>query len=244
MDIKRLLIADASEITTEDLTWRLEGTFQIMHCSDGYTAQQLMHSFRPHVVVLDLLMKGLDGIALMDGLLQSEVPPKVLVTTTFMTPFVQRILQRISFDYLMYKPCDYGVLADRVRELAADSSRDIIMPSHRGCTTAGLLSSLQICINHKGFQYLECGLEFCRECPDASMTKTVYPAIGEQFGVRADAVERDIRRAIASAWQKCDPYTWRMYFDSDRNGVIPRPTNSVFIATLARRLSMQKCNRA
>lgn len=242
MEIKRLLIADSSEVVAEDLTCRLAGTFQTMHCTDGYMAQRLLHSFQPDVVVLDLMMKGLDGIALMDWIQHSQVPPKILVTTTFMTPFVQRMMQRIPFDYLMQKPCDFGILADRVCELADDSCRDIIMPSRPGCTTAGMLNSLQVCANHKGFRYLEYGLEVYR--PDASMTKMLYPAIGRRFNARADAVERDIRRAISMAWEKCDPYTWRMYFECDRNGYIPRPTNTVFIATLAKRLAMQKQKRA
>lgn len=242
MDTKRLLIADSSQMLAEDLTRRLSGTFEIMCCSDGYMAQRLLHSFQPHVVVLDLLMKGLDGIALMDWMNQTQTPPKILVTTTFMTPFVQRLMQRIPFDYLMQKPCDCGVLADRICELAHDSGRDIILSSGPGYTTSGMLNSLRVCANHKGFAYLKCGVELYQ--PDASMTKTVYPAIAQRFNARADAVERDIRRAISMAWEHCDPYTWRMYFESDRNGYVPRPTNTVFIATLARHLAMHSQKQA
>ena len=242
MDNKRLLIALSSEVEVEDLTQRLAGDFQILCCTDGFQAQSLLQAFRPHIVVLDVMMRGLDGIALMDWIQQQEIPPKILVTTTFMTPFLQRMMERNSFDYLMFKPCDYGVLADRVQELATEPDRDLIMSAQHRFSVAGMLSSLQVSTNHKGFQYLRYGVEVFQ--PEDSMTKTVYPAIGRQFNVRADAVERDIRRAIGFAWANSDPYTWRMYFESDRNGYVPRPTNSVFISTLARRLNTQKQNQA
>jgi two-component system response regulator (stage 0 sporulation protein A) len=244
MDVQRLLIADPSEIFIDDLTQRLAGTFTLTCCTDGYAAQSLLRSFQPHVVVLDLMMQGLDGIALMDWLNQSQTPPKILITTRFMTPFIERILSRIPFDYVMYKPCDMGVLADRICEVATEPCRDIIMPSAAGSSSTELLRSLQVSSNHKGFVYLHYGLEVFPSMPDASMTKTLYPAIAKHFQVRPDAVERDIRRAICAAWANYDPHTWRMYFDSDRNGYIPRPTNSVFIATLAQRLNMQHRRRA
>lgn len=242
MDIKRLLIADSSEVMVENLVGRLAGTFEIRYCTDGYKAQSLLRSFQPHIVVLDLLIKGLDGIALMDWMQHRQTPPKILVTTTFMTPFVQHLMQKIPFDYLMQKPCDCDVLADRICELADDPCRDIIMPLQARNTTSGILNSLRFCTNHKGFQYLKCGVELYQ--PDASMTRAVYPAIGRRFNVRADAVERDIRRAISMAWQNGDPYIWRMYFESDHNGYTPRPTNTVFIATLARHLAMHNQKQA
>ena len=244
MDIKRLLIADPSEIFIDDLSQRLAGTFQITSCTDGYAAQSLLQSFQPHVVVLDLMMQGLDGIALMDWLNQSETPPQILVTTYFMTPFIERIIRRIPFDYVMYKPCDMGVLADRICEVAAEPCRDIIMSSSSQQGGTQMLRTLRINANHKGFYYLQYGLEVFPQMPDTSMTKSLYPAIGRHFDVRADAVERDIRRAIGAAWENYDPHVWRMYFESDRTGYIPRPTNSVFITTLAQRLAMQKAKRA
>lgn len=244
MEIKRVLIADPSEVFAEDLMERLSGSFEVIHCDDGYTAQSLIPSFQPHVVVMDLMMKGLDGIALADCLQQNPVPPKVLILTKFMTPFMERILCRIPFDYMMYKPCDTGVLADRICELATDPCRDIIMPTLDQCSGTDMLSVLNIRANHKGYRYLQYGMELFITMPDASMTKTLYPAIGDYFHVSPEAVERDIRRAITSAWENCDPHTWRRYFQCDRNGNIPRPTNTVFIATLTRHLTVKKQKRA
>lgn len=244
MKYKRLLIADSSDVIAEDLTQRLADRFQIAHCTDGFAAQRLLQSFQPDVVVLDLMLRGLDGIALMDWINQTDTPPKILVTTFFMTPFVERMLRCIPFDYMMQKPCDCGVLADRVWEIASDPGRDIIMSPRARSSATGMLHALQICVSHKGYQYLQYGVELYRDEPEASMTRTVYPAIGKRFQVTPEAVERDIRRAINTAWENCDAYIWRMYFDCGPNGTVPRPTNTVFISTLARRLNMEQEKRA
>ena len=111
-------------------------------------------------------------------------------------------------------------------------------------TSAQLLYRLNVSANHKGFRYLEYGMEFFSANPDASVTKMVYPAIGDYFNTSAEAVERDIRRAISSAWENCDLHTWKMYFQCDRDGSIPRPTNTAFLATLAQRMSLQNRKRA
>lgn len=239
MDLQRLLIIDPSEIFTHDLTRRLEGSFQIKACHDGYTAQSLICTFQPHVVVMDLMMKGLDGAALTECIRHNEIQPKILITTFFMTPFIERLVRRIPFDYLMYKPCDSTVLADRICEISADPCRDIIMPTQAQACTAQLLQTLNVSANHKGYRYLLCAVEIHQNQPDCSMTKDIYPAIGRRFNIRADAVERDIRRAIGAAWVNCDSHIWRMYFDSDRNGDICRPTNTVFISTIAQRLALR-----
>ena len=244
MDLQRLLIADPSQIFIDDLVQRLAGNYDITCCTNGYDAQALLDRVQPHIVVLDLMMQGLDGIALINWLSQSPTPPKILITTRFLSPFIERIISRIPFDYVMYKPCDMGVLCDRINEVATDPCRDIIMSANPRSSSADMLYTLRICRSHKGFEYLNYGLDVFPDMPDASMTKSLYPAIARHFGVRSDAVERDIRRAIGSAWENCDPYTWRLYFDSDRNGAIPRPTNSVFITTLAQRLAMQHAKRA
>ena len=244
MNVKRLLIADNSEVFAQELTIRLEGSFQIQSCRDGYMAQKLLDSFRPHVVVLDLMMPGMDGLALMRSINQHPLQPKLLVTTKFMTAFIEHTIHSISFDYLMFKPCEFGVLADRICEIAMDPCRDIIMPSLPRSRAADMLTALNVSANHKGFRYLQYGVELFSQDPYVSVTKTVYPAIGEHFEVRADAVERDIRRAIHAAWVSHNPNTWQMYFTRDCSGYIPRPTNTTFIATLAQRLASPRMARA
>ena len=69
--------------------------------------------------------------------------------------------------------------------------------------------------------------------PRQSVTKELYPAAAVQFGATAAQVERSIRSAIDTAWQQHDRQIWQLYFTANDAGMIPRPTNSVFISRLA-----------
>lgn len=238
-EMKRLLIADASPVFADELTRRLGGTFQIMSCADGITAQTMLDTFQPHVLVIDLMLPYMDGLSLIEHAASGASRPAILATTRFMTPFVEQTLHRIDIDYLMYRPCDFGVMTDRICEISGTQRGDIFMPIVPGNAVTDMLTALNVSVNHKGFHYLRCGIELFSRTPNISMTKSLYPEIGRQFNVRADAVERDIRLAVCAAWNSQDPHIWRLYFGSDVHGTVPRPTNTTFISTLAARLQQQ-----
>lgn len=232
MDIQKLLIADHSPLLVDELTQRLNGTFLIRSCSDGITARQLLTSFRPDVVVLDLMLTGNDGISLVQSIITQPHRPAILLTTTLITPFVEYLAINAKVDYILTKPCDIEVLITRVCEIAGHPCGAIFMPEQQDMTVCNMLLALNVSLNHKGYAYLCYGIDWYRTHPGESVTGGLYPAISKKFKVSRSAVEHDIRRAIDAAWRSGDLNVWKLYFYAER---VSRPTNTIFISTLAHR---------
>ena len=77
------------------------------------------------------------------------------------------------------------------------------------------------------------------ENPGMSVTKELYPAVGSLCNSSGMLVERSIRSAVDGAWRKRDDQIWRQFFRADASGVIPRPSNTLFISSLAKPLRDQ-----
>lgn len=239
MDIQKLLIVDASPVFADDLTQRLEGTFLIRSCTDGATARTLLRSFRPHVMVMDLMLPQMDGLEVLRSISPEPDRPRILVTTTVMTQFIEQSLQSIEFDYIMRKPCNCGILSDRICELSHSNCRDIFMPVSGKFCVDRMLNSLNVSSSSRGHDFLPRAVELFSQTPHISMTGQLYPALGRQFDVQPGTVERDIRLAIHAAWSCRNDNIWRQYFGCDSSGNVPRPTNTQFIRTLAERMTMR-----
>lgn len=244
MDIKRLLIADKLPIFAEELARRLCGTFQVRFCHDGPSAVHLLETFQPHVLVLDMMLPGIDCSGIAHIIQTCPTQPAILATVNQITPFVEHFAQQVKIDYFMSKPCEFGSLTNRICEIAGNPPKDRFLTEGLDSTISNMIATLNVSFNHKGFDYLCYGIDRFSRDPGISMTRDLYPDIARQFHVRPEAVEHDIRRAIDAAWRSANPNTWRLYFPAGMGDTIPRPTNTAFISTLARRLRLCQVRRA
>ena len=72
-----------------------------------------------------------------------------------------------------------------------------------------------------------------------SITKKLYPSIGEKFNTTPSKVERAIRHAIEVAWDRGDVDTLNSYFGYTIQNNRGKPTNSEFIAMIADNLRLK-----
>ena len=82
----RVLIVDDHEIVREGLQILLaeEAEFEVVGVTgDGTTALQLVEQLHPDVILMDLVMPGLDGIAVTQQIVKSDPVARVLILTTF-----------------------------------------------------------------------------------------------------------------------------------------------------------------
>ncbi len=102
---------------------RLRG-FDAVAVGGADEAMARIHAgFQPEVVLLDLKMPGLDGLATL-SLLKTEDPgvEVILLTGHGSTTAAIEGMQRGLFDYLV-KPIDIGALVERIRDAAAKRAR-------------------------------------------------------------------------------------------------------------------------
>jgi two-component system response regulator (stage 0 sporulation protein A) len=149
---------------------------------------------------------------------------------------------KLGVEYVMTKPCDLRATVERIHDLSFRIRQPLIsVPDPRNQVSA-ILSTLGIPAKYKGYGYLREAILCIARQPDQGITKELYPTIAAMFGsqVTGQNVERSIRNAIEQAWLRRDDRIWKMYFTPDRNGEIPKPSNSDFIHTLADTLQLSQ----
>lgn len=128
MEKPRVLVADDNEATCTLLTALLRGEFVVETANDGHEAIEKLKSRQYAAILLDLLMPGADGYAVLD-FLQSEAPhvlQRVLVVTAALSP---RQTERVG-TYATYgvvrKPFEVDVLQSMVRQCAGSGDEPFL----------------------------------------------------------------------------------------------------------------------
>lgn len=233
MKEKRILIAEALPEFASRLCELLDGNYRLRVCHNGSLVQTVLDEFYPDVLVLDLTLPGIDGLSLMKRIRSMYFRPRVLLTTCFMSTYVEMAIAGLGVDMVMLKPCNAEILVEQVEDmLYGTQPRQIPRPKPRA-TVASMLMDLNVPSNRRGFAYLEKCIRQYLNNPGQSLTKGIYPNVAQAHYTQPEAVERAIRQVVHESWENRNDGVWRMYFSPGREGRIPRPTNSEFISRLA-----------
>lgn len=239
MKRRKVLLADPSPEFSDSLLRLLIDDFEVWTCRDGAQALTMLDTLCPDVLVTDLALPGVDGLSVLRAAAGMTNRPALLVTSCFRSPFIHDALGQIGIDYMMLKPCDVRYLAERVRDLCPCDSDERQLPTRYDSTSRFLLA-LGIPAGRRGYAYLQIIIEMYRRDPGRSFTKDLYPTAGRSYGANGAAVERSVRSAIETAWLKRDELVWRQYFPTSQFGLLTKPTNRTFIATVAAALENQQ----
>ena len=236
LEILKLLIADSLEDFRLSLAEQVRGTYRIRTCGEGNETLEMILSFKPDLLVLDMMLPGLDGIAILERAAQAGVCPLVLATAKFSSDYLVQSAQRLRVAYMMVKPCEVKATADRLKDLAAHVDGTAVTRPDPRTEISNVLLNLGFSTKLKGYAFLREAILEEIHCPGQSVTKILYPAVGKVCNASSTQVERSIRSAILKAWEKRDEALWRMYFPVNGAGVLERPTNAAFISCVADRI--------
>lgn len=98
-------------------------------------------------------------------------------------------------------------------------------------------------LDHKmlwlGFREITTGTAMLRYAvdywePGMAMTKELYPRVAKEFGSTPERVERCMRHAIETAWDRGDPGTIGVCFGYSVSASKGAPTVSEFVSRMAR----------
>jgi len=121
MDRHKVLIVDDEMEFAETLAERLNlRNFEARAVGGAEEAQTMIGAgWRPDVVLLDLKMPGMDGLATLDMIKAMDQAIEVIMLTGHGSTASGIIgMQRGLFDYLM-KPVDIGDLVEKINQAAA-----------------------------------------------------------------------------------------------------------------------------
>src|ERR1700730_10062886 len=88
--------------------------FQVQTAPDGQAALRLISEFRPHVVVLDIMMPKLDGLAVAEAIRGNKDTGVIILSAKDEVQDRIKGLEVGADDYLV-KPFDFGELLARIR---------------------------------------------------------------------------------------------------------------------------------
>lgn len=231
--MQKLLIADSSEEFCQALAYSLGGIFRIRVCTEGNRALELIKSFCPDIVCLDLMMPGMDGLSILEQASEAGSRPAVLALSRHISDYTWSCLNRLSVSYVMRTPCALQAVIGRI----ADISRDLALDSSRAASpldpVEGILLTVGVPSKRRGFKCLRAAIPVMMRDLGQPITKVVYPAVAAKCGGTALSVERAMRTVIETAWLNRDESVWQLYFPShvERNVC---PSNMEFILRLAR----------
>ena len=246
----KILIADGNEEFCDHVKRRLEqvpGYEIVGTAADGQRALELMRVTKPDILVLDLMLSKLDGIAVLKRAREMDKAPAALVLTGFMTEYVANMAASLGVQYFMTKPCELDAVAERIHEMTAIDGQLRQSAQRRQevnieAMVTSIIHEIGVPAHIKGYQYLREAILITAADPSVlnkAVTKILYPEIARRYGTTALRVERCIRSAIETAWDRASPETLPKYFGCTVSSQRGKPSNAEFIALLAERLTLE-----
>ena len=258
-------IAEDNPKTLEALRHMLEEEEDIEvvgKAENGEEAYQMILSARPDVVLLDVIMPGMDGVAVMEKVKKEgnlEKKPSFIMVSAAGSESVTEDAFRMGADYFIMKPFQQEVVVDKIRRVAGSSARargygmaasrkirpyesqmEYLEQNLENDVTQ-MLHEIGVPAHIKGYQYLRDSILMAIEDEEIinAVTKRLYPAVAKKHGTTSSRVERAIRHAIEVAWDRGDVDVLNSYFGYTIHNGRGKPTNSEFIAMIADKFRLQ-----
>ena len=236
MDGLTLMIVDDSPLFREALERVLSDAYEICLCGDGRQALEVVSTVKPDVMILDLMLPEVDGVTLLHEIRNAGLRPMVLAVTRFFNDYVMESAQELGIGYIIRKPCTPEAVSQRVRDLSKRLNPRGGKPVDPVRFIAEQVKLLRFSSRHKGTEYIKEAVLLMYHQPGISITKELYPSVGDRFGCNALQVERSIRSAIGAAWSQPGNDHWAHLFSPEPDGTVNRPSNGNLIARLAEAL--------
>lgn len=242
------LLQDTNEYV-EELRGKFLGTeeFEVVGTSiDGISAIPMIVEKKPQFLVVELVLSGYDGLMVINKIREADKNIKIVVLSAICRDEIIQRAMAVGADYFLAKPCDFGVLKERLLGMNEKSMENVLIENVKKEKLDEKISKIFINVgippHIKGYSFLREGVKMAVEEPDIinNITKKLYPRIGDKFLTTPSKVERAIRHAIEVAWNR-----GRIEAINNILGVrayigAEKPTNGEFIALVADKMLLER----
>lgn len=224
---------------------------------DGLECVQMIKDTNPDLLLLDLIMPQLDGMGVIERIREGCQQVKIMMITAFSHENLTSQALQSGVSYYLMKPFDHEVLLRHIRSILGvskqvtnySSKREEVVTAYDQrkpkvsleVQISAIMQEIGVPANIKGYMFLREAITRVYNDLEllGSITKILYPEVGNKFNTTASRVERAIRHAIEVAWQRGDIDYISKIFGYTVSNVKAKPTNSEFIALIADRLRIQ-----
>lgn len=227
MEKKRILLVedDLSFCTLlHDFFSQTDGLAVCAQAHDGLTGLELIRSLSPDLVLLDLVLPGMDGLAILRLLSAEPVRPKVIVLSGITAnPYIQDAL-RLGASYYMIKPVSLPELALRIHALFP-------LPESEAAAGAEAWQLLRLGARREdtGFDLALFAAGLLRSTAGKVQMKWLYLETARHFATSAACVEKNLRTFIRHLHRsQHGPNRYTLSFDP----ASPPPSNGAFLSWL------------
>lgn len=246
-----VVLADSNRDYLKLLSSFLEetGMFEIAdYAFDGRQAFELTLQYKPDILIIDLIMPVLDGFAVIEELSKSgyNEKTKVVMTTSVNIDFILKKVESYGVDYVFLKPFDKEVFKKRITELMDSKgyqSKNFgsMLKADPGVVVTNHIKAIGITANIRGYHYLREAILLVHEDFDlmSQLTTNLYVSVAKKYNSTPQRVERAMRHAIETAWNKGNIEVLENFFGYTILDTKGKPTNGEFIAMLADKLNTE-----
>lgn len=205
---------------------------------DGRECIRLLERTDADILLLDIIMPYLDGIAVLDALRSDERLGKIHVI--MLSAFGQESIMSQAADYgasyFIMKPFETERLVVQINH---------IMKNGEAGAKAGVITKDELITfklkdigvppHLKGYVYLKAAVSLVLDEPAllGKVTKELYPKIAVKFDTTAARVERSIRHSIEQVWVRSESVAHlAAVFGYSESHLQAKPSNSEFIAMI------------
>jgi two-component system, response regulator, stage 0 sporulation protein A len=260
-DIKVCLVDDNRELVNllEDYINAQEDMEVIGTAYNGQECLDMLEDHNPDVLVLDIIMPHLDGLAVLEKMreMQKDPMPNVIMLTAFGQEDVTKNAVDLGASYFILKPFDMENLTSHIRQVSGKSPAFKKRPSsmlrssvnetksrsnNLDANITSIIHEIGVPAHIKGYMYLREAISMVYNDIEllGSITKVLYPDIAKKYNTTASRVERAIRHAIEVAWSRGNIDSISSLFGYTVSMTKAKPTNSEFIAMVADKLRLER----
>lgn len=208
----------------------------------GREALDRFEEFRPDIMIIDMILPVVDGLGVLEQIRERGTKDKtkiIMVSGVSEDFFIRRSFEN-GADYVLQKPIAYETFASRIKDLLEkDDQENALVNFSEGEEYLPIITKVLLRIglspDLKGYGYARQAIRLVLEEPQMlkSVTGRLYGQIAKSYDTNTKCVERNIRHAIESAWNKGNIAYIEELFGYTVDAEKGKPTNAAFIATVA-----------
>lgn len=259
MDKVKLAIVDDNK----DMVNALEQYFStceeievVWSAHNGEVCLAQLEKEQPDVLLLDIIMPHLDGIAVLEMIGKDSrfAGLPVIMLTAFGQEDVMTRAANLGAAYFMLKPFEFERLKNQILQVAGkkreipstqtmtdEPSTITVSRKTLDKTITAIIKEIGVPAHIKGYAFLREGIQMVYTDVEllGSVTKVLYPEIAKKYNTTPSRVERAIRHAIEVAWNRGNYEVISKMFGYTVHHLKSKPTNSEFIAMIADKIRLE-----